>query len=76
MLEDLGAPRTVQEVLYGTDREAATAALVATGSCLAQLQGLTYGREPEFLARQTALETTTTLSDSSLRLATGANPLA
>ena len=44
VLEDLGAPRTVQEALYGTDREAATAALVASGSCLAQLHGLTYGQ--------------------------------
>jgi aminoglycoside/choline kinase family phosphotransferase len=65
-LEDLGDHSSVQQVLYGGDRQAAVDALVGMGRTLGKLQGITNGCENHFTVRQKALGAATTLSDSSL----------
>ncbi len=65
VLEDLGSVQSVQDMFYSTNRQAAIDVLVGMGKTLGQLHKMTYGREVEFVARQTALEATTTVSDSS-----------
>ena len=66
VLEDLGSVQTVQDVLYGPDRQAAMDALLGMGRKLGQIQNKTFGRESEFLSSQAALGAKTTLCDANL----------
>ena len=66
VIEDLGAVQSVQDVLYEADRQAATDALVGMGKVLGQIQGMSAGKEGQFLAIQKALEVNTPECDANL----------
>ena len=59
IMEDLGSVQTVQDVLYGNDRQAAIKALVGMGRAMGYIQGISFGRESDFTAIQKELSAST-----------------
>lgn len=66
VIEDLGVGETLLDRLIGSDGGAARAGLVGLGAALGRMQAAAAGREPDFRAIQTALDTRSPLSDSTV----------
>ena len=66
ILEDFGEHPSVQDLLLGSDPDAAKKSIEAIGAFLGQTQAATYDRGDEFAAVQSRLSAASPLSDSTL----------
>lgn len=66
ILEDLGDCPTVQDSLFNADRKISEQTLVRYAAYLAELHTSTLGKEPEFVAIQSNIGTTSPPSDSTV----------
>ena len=66
ILEDFGEHQTMQDILFGTDRDSAKKGMKAIGTFLGRMQVATYGRADEFSREQSRLKVSSPNSDSTI----------